>query len=264
MAKETKDFALGPGNLYVNNQNIGYLDGEVSASSTIDKVDYYDGFPRKKVRSDIRQADFSIKASIMQLTLANIAMALGAATISSQPGTQETRTVENEECRVEEHHEDEDTTYFIRTQHGNISSVTVKSDDGETTYTADTDYEIADAEQGGIVILAQALQSTEVTLKVSYSYTETVGGSEKLEYGNTATIDTLQNVAFVAPNVGGKFIHIKMPKAQCTSGGELKFNTEANEYMSVDVTFEAEQDEQNPSAALVEIEIIDSNPYEHN
>ena len=264
MAKETKDFALGPGNLYVNNQDVGYLDGEVDATSTIDKVEHYDGFPRKKVRTDIRQAEFSIKASIMQLTIANIAMALGASTINSTPGTEETRTVENEECHVEEFHEDETTRYFIRTQHGGISSVTVKSADGATTYTADTDYEIGDANQGLIEILAQALQSTDVTLKVNYTYTETVGGSEKLEYGNTATIDTLQNVAFVAPNVDGKYIHIKMPKAQCTSGGELKFNTEASEYMSVDVTFEAVQDEQNPKAALVEIEIVDQDPYDHN
>jgi len=77
MAKDTEKVSLGSGTLYLNNVDVGHLKGDVEFTYTRGKVEFKPSNMLGIVKQFVITEEATLKASLAELKLANIKLALG-------------------------------------------------------------------------------------------------------------------------------------------------------------------------------------------
>ena len=80
MAKDTEKVSLGSGTLYLNNVDVGHLKGDVEFSYVRGKVDFKPSNMLGKVKRFIITEEATLKASLAELKMLNIKLAMGVTT----------------------------------------------------------------------------------------------------------------------------------------------------------------------------------------
>ena len=80
--KTSETITLGVGDLSVNGQDVGYLGGEVTVTTNIEKVDFTHGTHKTLVKRFLTTLERSIKAKLAQIDIDTLKMALGIGEIA--------------------------------------------------------------------------------------------------------------------------------------------------------------------------------------
>ncbi len=86
MAKSTDSITLGVGDLSVNGEDVGYLGGSVVFEANIETNDFKIGVPQRTVKRVVTGFEASLKASLAQIDIDTISLALGIGTMTTPSG----------------------------------------------------------------------------------------------------------------------------------------------------------------------------------
>jgi hypothetical protein len=230
---------------YFGRDNIGYTSGECSFTATVDRVELFQGQPSKKMGDRIAKIDAVIKLGCLSMTpdMHKIASVIG-----NLVQTEETSTETVTDDRL---HLMETNTSWLRENDVTSSSIVVKSGDGSTTYTKDTDYAVVvDGNRTGIVRITEGGIPNDSDVVASYSYTKH-NVTPHLFYGAARDSVMVENIVFHKYNPGAvsKPHHIiQFWKAVAQSDYVLTYNQDAQEWMVLDVELGVLSDEENTQA----------------
>ena len=258
--KNANELTLGGGDLYVENQDFGYLGGSVTVSTVTEVVKFMTGVPRKLITQAVTALSRTIKASAMQCSAEQLGRALGFGSVTNIGAVAgSTVNITNEAATFDLTPEGDEG---IRLVNGGATNIVIKSSDGQTTYVLNDDYTIEG--NNGIKRVSSGSITSGGTVSVSYSYSvPATPASKRLKLGAEWELQTLNNVKFVHTRPDGGIVTVFMPKAQVVPGTmDLVFNTEANQFMSFDITIQAIADETSADAPLGYIDIRE--PEENN
>lgn len=234
----TTDITLGSGELYINNNLVGYLSGAVTVTVDVTLKEFFAGVPKRKIVQIPDGTTFNIKAGIAEITATNLAAAQGQQSATTLTGG--SATVSSHEP----HTFRSDPTYglqFIQLGPGpgmatTFSSVVIKDPTNTTTYVANTDYTL-DAATGLVTrISAGAIPSLGI-VHCDYTYLGIAGTRVDIGFAQGLT-DCLLHFVHTKPQ-DLKKIHVVMWKAQSDGKFNLPFG---DDFLVNDVTWSALED----------------------
>ena len=82
MAKDVESITLGIGDLSIDNDDVGYLGGEVIFTANIEHTDFKVGVPMRTIKRVVLSFDASLKASLAQIDATSIYRVLGVGRVS--------------------------------------------------------------------------------------------------------------------------------------------------------------------------------------
>ena len=77
MAKESKSITLGIGDLYIGGEDVGYLAGNVTATTEVESKEFRYGTHQSLVKTVVTTVNRSLKASLAQIDINSLRLALG-------------------------------------------------------------------------------------------------------------------------------------------------------------------------------------------
>lgn len=151
---DKRDIRMGIGKLYINNENVGQLKGDVVLTPQQDFKEFLAGVPQQVVKTEKFKESATLKASYAELNYKNVARAMGTTNI--------------------------DTTFTAVTAESHVLT-------GTTAITVDKNRYIKD------VVVKQgtdtALLNTDYTFDLATGKIARKTGSTVIEDGDTVTID---------------------------------------------------------------------------
>lgn len=222
---------IGGAEFFVGGRYLGLNRGECKAAWETEKVEVYQGVPRKLQGQIITQRKGTVSIEALELTPDNYCLASGDGIVVEVPGT--TSDVPFDDyCRLAQPYQ---------LSHDNVtgSSIVVKSSDGNTTYTEDTDY-TKSASGNTYVITRKETGSitTSTDLKVSYTYSHTSPSTFHLVFGASSELEEIDNIVIHKKNDrNGMDLIIQIWKAQSDGAMEFIMNQDAGDVLGINLNF---------------------------
>lgn len=254
---------VGPPEIYVNGRNVGWLNGETKIETQTTTLPLKYGVPLMTKGQVITERAATLTFNMLELTPENYRMLVGDGTLSDNGST--TWTAVTDEAGTFGGEGDEESVVLA---HRPVRSVVVKSSDGQTTYSASTDYHV-DANEGIVFRLASGTITSQAAVKVSYEYAVTQPGQDiELKFGSGSALETINNIIVhkYCPQRSGKQHQIwQIWKAQSNGNLTATYNTDTGSFItlpgSLNILADVENHPDSPYFKVTWADSFDINNY---
>lgn len=235
--------SLGNGVLQYNGVDVGFLKGDVQYRYNYSIEDFKTGVPLQLAGSITKEVIAELTAPIAELSVANIAMALGGLTPVST-GSAQSVLVGSPSVRTF-------ATYggggleAIVLDGPAVTSLVLKSSDDVTTYTEGTDYLLM-PDSGVVYRNPNGSIPSGATVNASYGYTQVTG--QQINLGTQFSLAQGELTFTHTSPVTGKDITVKMWLA--TTNGQFEISFAEENFIINNVTFKAVRDASHPTNPL--------------
>jgi hypothetical protein len=241
-----QNVSMGNGELFWNGVSCGYLKGDVQYRYNYTVEDFKVDVPLQLAGSVTKEVIAELTAPLAEISVANIAMALGGLT---PVNTGTPTTVANS------------SPYQTRTFaafHGGLEAIVldgpavadleVRSSDGVTQYDVDVDYFLVPGTHGAGFVYRNPTGdiASGATVRVAYKHTQVTGQQINLGVQFSLAEGDLE-FRHKSP-VNGKFQTVKMWKA--VTNGVFELNYSEGNFLVNNVTFKAVRDTSHPTNPL--------------
>lgn len=238
--------SMGNGLLKIGGVDVGYLKGDVNYKYNYEVEDFKVGVPLQLAGSITKELIAELTAPIAEISVENIAMALGGLT-PVNTGSTETISTGSPQTRTFAAYGGAGLEAIILDGPA-AASVVVKNTAGTTTYTAGTDYLVAPGVTGPAVVWRNPAGSitSGQSVTVSYEYTAITG--QQINLGTQFSLAQVDLEFIHTSPVTNKAHTVKMWKA--TTNGAFEINFAEGNFLVNNVTFKAIRDESHPTNPL--------------
>lgn len=233
-----QNVSMGNGELFANGVSCGYLKGDVNYKYNYTVEDFKVDVPLQLAGSITKEVIAELTAPLAEISVANIAMALGGLTPVStgSPVTiansspYQTRTFAVFQGGIE----------AIVLDGPAVTSLAIRSNDGVTTYAANTDYFLipGTTSAGYVFRVPGGAIASGATVRVAYTYTGVTG--QQINLGVQFSLAEIDLEFRHKSPVNGKFQTVKMWKA--VTNGAFELNYSEGNFLINNVTFKAVRD----------------------
>lgn len=233
---------IGGAEVYVGGEYLGLTRGDCSASWETETVDVWQGVPRRKIGSIIRQRNGQVSMEVLELTPENYQLASGDGELVPVDNTS-TETVAAEAVTLTG-----TTAVALKNADVTANTITVKDSEGSTTYVLDTDYTVTTDATTKITSIARKSTGSITdgqSVKVAYSYTAH-DITTHLLFGSSSALNEIRNMVIHKHNDrNGKDLIIQIWKLQSSGALNFVFNEEASDVLGINLEFGINDDSTN-------------------
>lgn len=233
---------IGGAEVYVNGEYLGLTRGDCSASWETETVDVWQGVPRRKIGSIIRQRNGSVNMEVLELTPENYQLASGdGELVSVDNPSSESVAVENVTLTGT-------TAAALKNTDVTANTIAVKDAAGTITYVLDTDYTVTTDAASKVTSIARKSTGAITdgqTVKVSYDYTKH-DVTTHLLFGSSSALNEIRNMVIHKKNDrNGRHCIIQIWKLQSSGALNFVYNEEASDVLGINLEFGINDDSTN-------------------